>query len=95
LTSTKCVVDPGCEPGSTTHLVEVNQPLVIDSAKVFLVGHGYAPKLIVRDSQGVVVLDDAVVFLPQDGNFTSTGVIKVPDADPQLGFRGLFLPTTA
>jgi cytochrome c biogenesis protein len=76
-------------------LVEVNQPLVIDSAKVFLVGHGYAPKLIVRDSQGVVVLDDAVVFLPQDGNFTSTGVIKVPDADPQLGFRGLFLPTTA
>ena len=89
------VVDQPGESGSTTHLVEVNQPLVIDSAKVFLVGHGYAPHLIVRDSQGVVVLDDAVVFLPQDGNFTSTGVIKIPDADPQLGFRGLFLPTTA
>jgi cytochrome c biogenesis protein len=51
--------------------------------------------LIVRDSKGQVVLDDAVVFLPQDGNFTSTGVVKVPDAEPQLGFRGLFLPTSA
>ncbi len=89
------VVDRPGEQGSTTHVVEVNEPLVIDSAKVFLVGHGYAAHLIVRDSQGEVVLDDAVVFLPQDGNFMSTGVIKVPDADPQLGFRGLFLPTTA
>lgn len=89
------VVDrPGVE-GSTKHLVEVNEPLIIDSAKVFLVGHGYAPHLIVRDSQGTVVLDDAVVFLPQDGNFTSTGVVKIPDTDPQLGFRGLFLPTSA
>jgi cytochrome c biogenesis protein len=51
--------------------------------------------LIVRDSKGDVVLDDAVVFLPQDGNFTSTGVVKIPDSDPQLGFRGLFLPTSA
>lgn len=75
--------------------IEVNYPLVVDSAKVFLVGHGYAPKFIIRDSTGNLVFDDAVVFLPQDGNFTSTGVIKVPDADPQLGFRGLFLPTSA
>jgi cytochrome c biogenesis protein len=89
------VVDRPGEQGSTTHLVQVNEPLVIDSAKVFLVGHGYAPHLIVRDSKGQVVLDDAVVFLPQDGNFTSTGVIKVPDSNPQLGFRGLFLPTSA
>ena len=88
-------VDRPGEEDSTTHLVEVNEPLIIDSAKVFLVGHGYAPHLIVRDSNGQVVLDDAVVFLPQDGNFTSTGVVKVPDSDPQLGFRGLFLPTSA
>lgn len=91
----KMVVDRPGEEGTTTHLVEVNEPLVINSAKVFLVGHGYAPHLIVRDSRGQVVLDDAVVFLPQDGNFTSTGVVKVPDSDPQLGFRGLFLPTSA
>lgn len=89
------VVDRPGEEGSVAHLVQVNEPLVIDSAKVFLVGHGYAPHMIVRDSTGQVVLDDAVVFLPQDGNFTSTGVVKVPDSDPQLGFRGLFLPTSA
>jgi cytochrome c biogenesis protein len=49
----------------------------------------------VKDSTGKVVFDDAVVFLPQDGNFTSTGVVKIPDAEPQLGLRGLFLPTAS
>lgn len=76
-------------------LIEVNYPLTIAGAKIFLVGHGFAPTFIVRDSSGATVLDDAVVFLPQDGNFTSTGVIKVPDSTPQLGFRGIFLPTSA
>lgn len=82
-------------PEAVNEVIEVNSPMTIDSAKVFLVGHGYAPTFIVRDSQGNVVLDDSVVFLPQDGSFTSTGVLKVPDSDPQLGFRGIFLPTTA
>jgi cytochrome c biogenesis protein len=49
----------------------------------------------VRDSSGAVLFDDTVPFLPQDGSFTSTGVVKVPDASPQLGFTALFLPTTA
>ena len=75
--------------------IEVNEPLEVDGAKVFLVGHGYAPRFVIRDSTGAVVFDDAVVFLPQDGNFTSTGVVKVPDGDPPLGFNGLFLPTAA
>ena len=85
--------EPGADPVPVT--IEVNQPLIANGAKVFLVGHGYAPHLIVRDSSGEVVFDDTVVFLPQDGNFTSTGVIKVPDAEPSLGFNGLFLPTAA
>lgn len=85
------------EPGAGTReeLIEVNSPISIAGAKVFLVGHGYAPSFVVRDSSGDVVFDDDVVFLPQDGNFTSTGVIKIPDSNPQLGFRGLFLPTSA
>jgi len=33
--------------------------------------------------------------LPQDANLTSIGAIKVPDADPQIGFVGSFLPTAA
>ena len=33
-------------------------------------------------------------FLPQDGNFTSAGAIKAPDARPErLGFQAFFLPT--
>jgi cytochrome c biogenesis protein len=33
--------------------------------------------------------------LPQDGNLRSIGAIKVPDADPQIGFVGSFVPTNA
>jgi cytochrome c biogenesis protein len=84
---------PGAEPVRTT--IQVNSPLDVDGAKVFLVGHGYAPHFVVRDSTGAVVFDDSVVFLPQDGNFTSTGVVKIPDADPPIGLNGLFLPTAA
>ena len=85
------------EPGAAGQqsIIEVNSPLEVDRAKVFLVGHGYAPHFIVKDSTGTVVFDDAVVFLPQDGNFTSTGVVKIPDSEPQLGLRGLFLPTVS
>jgi len=85
--------EPTAEPVETT--IAVNHPLDVDGAKVFLVGHGYAPRLVVRDSTGAVVFDDTVVFLPQDGNFTSTGVVKVPDSTPSLGLNGLFLPTAA
>ena len=84
---------PGARPVQTT--IEVNEPHEVDGAKVFLVGHGYAPHFIVKDPSGAVVFDDSVVFLPQDGNFTSTGVIKVPDAKPALGLNGMFLPTAS
>ncbi len=73
--------------------IGVNEPLAIDGTKVFLVGHGYAPTFVIKDATGKVLLDDSVVFLPQDGNFTSDGVIKIPDATPQIGFTGVFLPT--
>jgi len=81
------------DAAAETTTIEVNHPLEVDGAKVFLVGHGYAPHFVVRDSTGEVVYDDTVVTLPQDGNFTSTGVIKLPDASPQLGFDVVFYPT--
>lgn len=84
---------PGAEP--RTQRVAVNSPLEVDGSKVFLVGWGYAPRFTVRDGEGTVVLKDSVPFLPQDGNFTSTGVVKSPDALPdQIGLQGIFLPTT-
>lgn len=84
---------PDAAPQNAT--IEVNHPLEVDGAKVFLVGHGYAPHFIVRDAKGEIIFDDNVVTLPQDGNFTSTGVIKLPDTDPQLGFDVVFYPTFA
>src|SRR3546814_4301723 len=47
-----------------------------------------------RDGDGEVAFSGSVIFLPMDGNFTSDGVIKAPNASPtQLGFEGLLLPT--
>jgi cytochrome c biogenesis protein len=74
--------------------LRVNHPLELDGGSVYLVGHGYAPVVTVRDGDGKVAYQGPVVFLPQDSTFESFGVIKVPDAQPdQLGFEGLFLPT--
>lgn len=60
---------------------------------MFLVGHGYAIEIRVKDKAGNIVFDSDVVFLPRDGNFTSDGVVKIPDMSPQLGLRAIFTPT--
>ena len=83
---------PGAAPQH--HDLAVNHPLTVDGTSVFLVGHGYAPVVTVRDGEGQIAYQGPVVFLPQDASFQSIGVIKVPGAKPeQLGFEGLFLPT--
>jgi cytochrome c biogenesis protein len=74
--------------------ISVNHPLSVDGSKVYLIGHGYAPNVTVRDASGNVAFSGPVVFTPEDSSFRSSGVIKVPDASPeQLGFRGEFYPT--
>jgi cytochrome c biogenesis protein len=79
--------------------IEVNKPLNIEGNKVYLISHGYAPVVTVRDGTGQVAYQGAVPFLQQDVNFTSTGVVKVPNAvdkngkSDQLGFTGFFVPT--
>jgi cytochrome c biogenesis protein len=74
--------------------LRVNHPLKIGRTSVFLIGQGYAPVFKVTDAGGDVVFHDAVPFLPSDGTYTSSGVVKVPDAQPEgLGFQGFFLPT--
>jgi cytochrome c biogenesis protein len=83
-------------PGATPHeeTLEVNKPLTIDGTTVHLIGHGYAPRVTVKDADGNVAFSGPVVFLPQDGQFTSAGAIKAPDARPErLAFEGFFLPT--
>ncbi|MGX1561066.1 cytochrome c biogenesis protein ResB [Streptomyces sp. NPDC055506] len=80
--------------------VKVNHPLEIGDSKVYLVSHGYAPVITVRDATGKVVYEDAVPLLPLDANVTSSGVVKVLDGyrnaqgkKEQLGFNAFFVPT--
>lgn len=85
---------PGDKPYA--YDLQVNHPLNVGGVSVFLVGHGYAPVVTVTDAEGHVAFHGPVIFLPQNGTFTSFGVIKAPDASPtQLGFQGYFFPTGA
>lgn len=74
-------------------VIKVNSPLTIGSTRVYLQANGYSPIVTVRDSQGNVAFQGPVPFLPQDSNLRSIGAIKVPDAEPQIGFVGSFVPT--
>jgi cytochrome c biogenesis protein len=86
------VAAPGAAP--VAQELEVNHPLDINGTTVHLIGHGYAPRVTVRDGNGDVAFSGPVPFLPQDGNFTSAGVVKVPDGRPnRLAFEGFFTPT--
>jgi cytochrome c biogenesis protein len=74
--------------------LRVNHPLVVGGAKTYLLGHGYAPKVLVVDKEGNE-LTQTVACLPQGPTFLSTCTIKVPDAaGEQLAFEGVFTPTT-
>ncbi|GAA4906226.1 cytochrome c biogenesis protein ResB [Streptomyces coeruleoprunus] len=83
-------------------VIRVNEPLEVDGAKVYLLEHGYAPVVTVRDGRGRVVHKGAVPLLPLDSNVTSTGVLKVMDGyrdgkgrKDMLGFPLRFVPTYA
>jgi cytochrome c biogenesis protein len=87
-------------PTRTTRIA-VNHPLSIDGTDVYLISHGYAPHITVRDGQGNVISSGPVVFLPEDDTFRSFGVVKAPDGlskdgrPEQVGLEGEFYPTYA
>ena len=83
---------------SMERTVQVNKPLEIGDTSIFLIGHGYAPHITVRNADGSIAYSGPTVFLPQNSTFLSFGVVKVPDARQrqgrtQLGFEGEFYPT--
>ncbi|MGI8646119.1 MAG: cytochrome c biogenesis protein ResB [Nocardioides sp.] len=76
--------------------LKVNHPLAIGDTEIFLIGHGYAPVITIRDGNGDVAYSGPTVFLPLGGSFESFGVVKAPDARPtQIGLQGNFYPTYA
>ena len=82
------------DPVGQTSIVRVNEPLDATGASVYLTGHGYAPEITIRDANGDISYSGPSIFLPQDGNMTSIGIIKVPDNLPeQIGVVGFFYPS--
>ncbi len=80
-------------PGGTAknYDIQVNHPLSVDSAKVYLIGHGYAPVFKVTGANGAAY-NEATPFIPANTNtMLSDGVVKAPSAS--LGFIGVFVPT--
>ncbi|GIJ47296.1 cytochrome c biogenesis protein [Virgisporangium aliadipatigenens] len=85
-----------------TRTVEVNHPLRLADANVYLLGTGYAPTLRYTDRAGRTQTI-TVPFLPQDNALTSYGLAAFPDANigltepdgrpAQVAFDGLYLPT--
>ncbi|MGC9668273.1 cytochrome c biogenesis protein ResB [Planosporangium sp. 12N6] len=84
-------------------LVQVNHPLRVAGAGVYLLGHGYAPIIRYTDRYGQSQTS-VQPFLNSDDKLTSEGAAAFPDAnidpatgkqDPndQIGFQGVYLPT--
>ncbi len=90
---------PARPPPSAHQQISVNHPLDIDGTDVFLLSHGYAPHITVRNADGSVAFSGPVVFLPEDSTFRSFGVVKVPDAEqtgrPRSGSRASSTRRTA
>jgi cytochrome c biogenesis protein len=89
-----CGSDPSSEQ---SYNLRVNHPLTIGGTQIFLIGHGYAPVITVRDAQGHKIYDGPTVFLPESADFQSFGVVKASGLRPgkDIGLEGLFYPTFA
>ena len=82
--------------------IEVNHPLRIEGDRVYLIGHGFAPRVTVRLPDGEKYGLTAA-FIPQDPlTFLSEGAFKFqgPEAkngahSEDVGISGLFAPTPA
>ena len=80
--------------------ISVNHPMTVDGTDVFLLSHGYAPHITVRNTDGTTAFSGPVPFLPEDATFRSFGVVKVTDPQQQdgsrqIGLEGEFYPTYA
>ncbi|WP_134765499.1 cytochrome c biogenesis protein ResB [Nocardioides sp. 1609] len=83
----------GLDGEEETYDLRVNHPLSIGDTDVFLIGHGYAPVITVRDGNGDVAYSGPTVFLPQDPSFLSFGVVKAPSRAGQIGLEGVLYPS--
>lgn len=92
------------DPDGTEHseIIRVNHPLRVHGSPIYLLANGYAPTIVVKNSEGDTVFAESIPFIPQDGdpNLTSIGVAKIINGltdesgeSAQVGLRGFFYPT--
>jgi cytochrome c biogenesis protein len=76
--------------------ISVNHPLRLEGDRVYLLGHGYAPRVTVRMPDGTV-RQDTEVFIPSDPTtLLSEGAFSLYGKDgakKDIGISGLFAPT--
>jgi cytochrome c biogenesis protein len=77
--------------------ITVNHPLRLEGDRVYLIGHGYAPRVTIRMPDGTVRHDTAV-FIPQDAStLLSEGAFKEQGgpvgSNRDIGITGFFAPT--
>jgi cytochrome c biogenesis protein len=76
--------------------ITVNHPLRLEGDRVYLIAHGFAPRITVRMPDGSVVHDTAA-FIPTDAStLLSEGAFKEhgkAGAKQDIGISGLFAPT--
>ena len=87
---------PGEEGEPAT--IGVNDPLRLDGDRVYVTGHGYAPRFTVTLPDGTAFTDVSAPFLPSDQTtMSSEGALKLPDlgagVEDQLALEGFFAPT--
>jgi cytochrome c biogenesis protein len=79
-----------------TATIKVNHPLRLEGDRVYLLSHGYAPRITVRMPDGSV-RHDTQVFIPSDAStLLSEGAfaeIGKDGAKQDIGISGLFAPT--
>lgn len=87
------VTTPGEEQFAQT--LQVNKPLSVGDASMYLLGNGYAPEITITDPEGTIVADGPIITVPLgDMGYTSQLVLKAPDARPeQTAVVGYFMPT--
>jgi cytochrome c biogenesis protein len=90
----------GLSRDERSYRLRVNEPLRLDGANVYLLGHGYAPVLRFTDRDGNT-REEPWAFLPDDTMLTSSGVATYPDhtveagapSTEDIGLAGIYLPT--
>jgi cytochrome c biogenesis protein len=86
----------GTDGPAQHHVITVNHPLRLEGDRLYLIGHGFAPKVTVRMPDGSVRHDQAAFIPSQPETLLSEGAFQEqgkPDAKQDIGIEGFFAPT--